>query len=73
MDERPGDDVSVLARVESELEDVERALARLDDGTYATCEACGGTIGADRLSEWPLTRRCAEHTSSPAPHQATEI
>ncbi len=57
-----GDEVDlVLDSAEGELEDVERALRRLDDGTYATCEACGRAIGADRLAASPLTRRCADH------------
>jgi RNA polymerase-binding transcription factor DksA len=34
-------DFSILEQVEAELADVERALARLDHGTYGTCERCG--------------------------------
>jgi RNA polymerase-binding transcription factor DksA len=40
-------DFSILEQVEAELADVERALKRLDDGSYGTCEACGTAI-ADR-------------------------
>ncbi|MGA3353129.1 MAG: TraR/DksA C4-type zinc finger protein [Acidimicrobiales bacterium] len=58
---RAEDDLRVLDRAEAELEDVERALARLGAGAYATCEACGGPIPAGRLDELPLTRRCADH------------
>lgn len=54
-------DLWVLDRAEGELEDVERALRRLDEGTYATCEACGRAIGDDRLARSPVTRRCADH------------
>jgi hypothetical protein len=60
-------DVQTLDRTEAELEDVERALARLDEGSYGACEACGGLIGDDRLAQSPLTRRCAEHVSPAAP------
>lgn len=56
-----GPDLGMLDRVERELDDVERVLPRLDDGTYGTCEACGGAIGDTRLSESPATRFCAEH------------
>ena len=42
-------DFSILEQVEAELADVERALQRLDDGTYGTCEACGQPIGDERL------------------------
>ena len=37
-------DFSILEQVEAELADVERALKRLDDGTYGTCEACGNAL-----------------------------
>jgi len=51
-------DLSVLEQVEAELADVEHALARLDDGTYGTCEACGKTIPDERLEAMPATRFC---------------
>src|SRR5919106_3137749 len=31
------------------LDDVERALVKLEDGTYGTCDACGAAISAERL------------------------
>jgi hypothetical protein len=69
------EDVRVLDRAEAELEDVERALERLDQGSYDRCEVCGGGIGHDRLASSPLTRRCAGHvaggaSSAPAPAAA---
>ena len=63
----------MLDRAEAELEDVERALFRLDEGTYATCEACGAPISPDRLAELPLTRRCTAHGTLPGAGQRTEI
>jgi RNA polymerase-binding transcription factor DksA len=54
-------DFSILEQVEAELADVERALRRLDDGTYGTCEACGARITDDRLDAMPATRFCLEH------------
>jgi len=51
----------VLDQAEGELEDVEQALRRLDEGTYAICEVCGQVIGEDRLARSPVTRRCADH------------
>jgi RNA polymerase-binding transcription factor DksA len=66
-------DLRVLDRAEGELEDVERALGRLDEGTYATCEACGGMIGEDRLAASPLTRRCAGHAQVSAPGSSAGI
>jgi RNA polymerase-binding transcription factor DksA len=54
-------DLSILEQVEAELADVERALQRLDDGTYGTCEVCGKTIPDERLEALPATRLCLEH------------
>lgn len=48
-----------MARVESELTDVEAALERLENGTYGTCEVCGRPIEDSRLEAWPATRFCA--------------
>jgi len=50
-----------LDAAEADVEAVERALGRLDDGTYGTCEVCGGPIGADRAAAEPAARTCAEH------------
>src|SRR5262245_28475024 len=51
-------DLSILERVEAELGDVERALERINDGTYGTCEACGKPIGDERLEAVPAARLC---------------
>ncbi len=53
-------DLSILEQVEAQLRDVDRATARLDDGTYGTCEACGRPIDAARLEARPATRVCLE-------------
>jgi RNA polymerase-binding transcription factor DksA len=54
-------DFSILEQVEAELADVDRALRRLDEGTYGTCEACGNSIGDDRLEAMPAARFCIAH------------
>jgi RNA polymerase-binding transcription factor DksA len=54
-------DFSILDSVEAELADVERALTRLDDGTYGTCQACGAAIGDERLAAMPAARFCVAH------------
>jgi len=69
MDAGDSEDLSVLDRAEAGLEDIERALRRLDEGTYSSCEVCGRSIDDDRLAAAPVTRRCADHglqmTSTP--------
>jgi len=67
MDARDSEDLGVLDRAEAEFEDVERALRRLDEGSYDSCEVCGRTIGDDRLERSPATRRCTEHEATATP------
>jgi len=45
----------------AQLADVESALAKLDEGTYGTCEACGSPISDARLEAMPHTRFCIDH------------
>src|SRR5437660_5112729 len=61
-------DFSILDQVEAELADVERALRRLDDGTYGRCEACGEPIEEARLEALPAARFCLKHQTA-AEHQ----
>ena len=41
-----------------ELELVETALGKLEDGTYGTCERCGKEISTDRLDALPHASYC---------------
>jgi len=40
------------------LEEIAFALARIDDGSYGLCTACGVPIGSERLQAMPHTRHC---------------
>jgi RNA polymerase-binding transcription factor DksA len=53
-------DLSILEQVEAELADVARALERINEGTYGTCEACGKPIGDERLEAIPAARFCLD-------------
>ena len=44
-----------------QLDLVEKALQRMDDGTYGICEVCGEPISAERLEALPATARCINH------------
>ena len=46
-----------------EIADIRAALARLEDGTYALCTACGGEIAARRLAALPSTCVCVSCAS----------
>jgi RNA polymerase-binding transcription factor DksA len=61
-------DLAALDEAAAELGEVERALGRLDEGTYTLCEVCGEALGEEVLDANPLERRCAAHRSAgPAP------
>src|SRR5436305_13903364 len=40
------------------LEEVDAALARMDEDTFGTCEACHGTVETERLMADPLVPLC---------------
>jgi RNA polymerase-binding transcription factor DksA len=46
-----------LDAIETDLADVEVALARLEAGTYWTCEVTGEALGDDLLESTPTARR----------------
>jgi len=63
-------EIGVGRSLESTLGRTERALAKLDDGTYGTCDACGGPIEPARLRARPdsvLCLACAAAERRPAP------
>ncbi len=47
-----------------QLDEIERAEQRLDDGRYGLCQACGGPIGATRLAAVPWTAYCVTHQAA---------
>ena len=57
-----------VADAERVLEAVDRALARLDDGSYGSCEICGDTLDDDLLAADPTAARCGQHL--PLAHSA---
>jgi DnaK suppressor protein len=53
-----GEAEALGASLRETLEDVERALAKLSDGTYGACEECGEPIDPLRLEAKPAARYC---------------
>ena len=51
-------DRAVLQRLKGRAAVLERALARLSQGTYGICAKCGKPIHPDRLAVLPGTRVC---------------
>jgi DnaK suppressor protein len=66
-------DIGVGRSLETGLERVERALAKLDEGTYGTCDGCGGPIAPKRLEAMPDSTLCVECAAAerrvPAPRR----
>jgi len=56
--------VDAAKSLDAKLRDVERALAKLDEGTYGTCDRCGGPIVPERLEAIPWAVRCVGCASS---------
>ena len=56
-----GENKVLAARLRSELDEVDRALAKIDDGSYGRCEVCGDPISEARLEAMPATRFCINH------------
>lgn len=46
-------DVKKRAEYEQTLQNMERALAKFDQGTYGVCERCGKPIEEDLLAQFP--------------------
>jgi RNA polymerase-binding transcription factor DksA len=49
---------ALLRDARSHLADLDAALARVEGGTYGTCEACRRPIAPERLAARPASRRC---------------
>jgi RNA polymerase-binding protein DksA len=54
-------DLSIREAAEASLHDVERALKRLEMGTYGVCPACKRPIADERLEAKPEAEYCVEH------------
>lgn len=53
-------DMALRHRAEIRLEKIDRALERIDRGTYGVCTLCGHPIRVERLEMIPEAERCGE-------------
>jgi RNA polymerase-binding protein DksA len=51
-------DLSIEQNVRDLLDKIERALKRIDDGTYGVCERCGKSIEKARIKALPYVDLC---------------
>lgn len=51
-------DMTLEEQARESLAQIERALGRMDDGTYGTCARCGAAIPPERLEAMPEAELC---------------
>jgi len=51
-------ELTVLANEREMLEQIDRALSHIDEGTYGVCDSCGNAIGKNRLMAFPRATLC---------------
>lgn len=56
-----GENYTLADSLQNKLDQVEKAFARLEDGSYGSCDVCGDAIGKERLAALPSTTRCVQH------------
>jgi RNA polymerase-binding protein DksA len=53
-------DLSIRNNIRDLIEQIDRALSRIDDGSYGSCERCGQPIDAARLKALPHASLCLD-------------
>jgi RNA polymerase-binding transcription factor DksA len=51
----------ILDGLEARYQNVTRALKKMEQNTFGTCEICGNEIEEDRLEAMPSARTCKAH------------
>jgi RNA polymerase-binding transcription factor DksA len=52
---------ATISKLEVRFDEVNRALGKIEEGTYGICEISGSEIEADRLEANPAARTCKAH------------
>jgi DnaK suppressor protein len=52
--------IAVVRALRSNLRDVERALTKMETGTFGICERCGLNISSERLEALPWAELCID-------------
>jgi DnaK suppressor protein len=51
-------DLALSAQARAAIEDIDRAVAKIHDGTYGQCDSCGNPIPKERLKALPYAALC---------------
>lgn len=57
-DAQTGIDHAMVARDIREIQDIDAALKRIEDGDYGICIDCGAEIAPARIAAYPTAKRC---------------
>jgi DnaK suppressor protein len=59
--EEYGENRAINDTLEVRYNNIKRALEKIEDGTYGTCEICHNVIEEERLAANPAARTCTAH------------
>ncbi len=57
-------DLALSAQAQAAVEQIDRAIERIADGSYGTCASCGSVIPKERLKALPYAALCVQCKSS---------
>jgi len=52
--------IEVAQSLEQQMRAIDRAIEKIDDGSYGACESCGRRIAAERLEALPHAALCID-------------
>jgi RNA polymerase-binding transcription factor DksA len=52
--------IGIVSSLKKRLDEVDRAITKVDEGTFGVCIVCGKDIGATRMEFRPTSVRCVD-------------
>lgn len=52
--------IGIVSSLKKRLDEVDRAMSKIDDGTFGVCIVCGEDIGDARMEFRPTSVRCVD-------------
>ncbi|PIW51314.1 MAG: RNA polymerase-binding protein DksA [Zetaproteobacteria bacterium CG12_big_fil_rev_8_21_14_0_65_54_13] len=66
-------DLKIKDRERRLIKKIDQAIARIKDGEFGECDACGGAISAKRLEARPVTTLCIECKTAQEQEERTRL